>query len=222
MSFEVADAERRERFAEANALLLYLRSLAPPPPLPATENDKSLRGLWLVSLYAAVERSVNAMTEAAITVISSHQNKSIQCIAPIHGIFHFNKVKSLKDCGRGKVFDKSALLFKASLSEEILSISDNPLAESLQNVDSNTMSWILELFGAPRMTPAAASIDRVNTLRERRNAVAHGRESASQVGERYTLSDLSNIYNAADEVVLSFFMCLKDHCVHQRYLRASA
>jgi hypothetical protein len=81
------------------------------------------------------------------------------------------------------------------------------------------MQWVLRLFGAPEMVVPQASLGRTNALRERRNAVAHGRESAAKVGERYTISELENIYQAADEIVTSFTLSLKDHCVAKRFLR---
>ena len=100
-----------------------------------------------------------------------------------------------------------------------MKVKDNPLAESLQNVDATTISWILGLFGAPNIAVSAPSIGRVNALRERRNAVAHGRESASEVGERYTIQELENIYNAADEIITAFFLSLSDYCTKQHYLK---
>lgn len=219
MSFENAQIEIRDRFAEANSLLLFLRENGPEPLQPTSDNIKSLKGLWIVSIYSAVERAVNATIEAALEVISSHNNRSIDCIASIHSIFHFSEVKSINECGKGKIFDKSASLFQASHSESVLRITDNPLAESLQNVDAKTMLWIINLFGASDLTITPASIGRVNALRERRNAVAHGRESASEVGERYSFEELTNIYNAADEAVTAFYLNLREHCINQRYLK---
>lgn len=221
MSFENAQIEIRDRFAEANSLLLFLRENGPAPLQPASDNIKSLKGLWIVSIYSAVERAVNATIEAALEVISSHNNKSIDCIASLHSIFHFSEVKSVNECGKGKIFDKSVSLFQATHSEAVIKITDNPLAESLQNVDAKTMSWALNLFGIYEFTVAPTSIGRVNTLRERRNAVAHGRESASEVGERYSFDELTNIYNAADEVVTAFYLNLKEHCINQRYLKTA-
>ncbi|AZL49642.1 hypothetical protein CWR52_23325 [Enterobacter sp. SGAir0187] len=219
MSFENAQIEVRDRFAEANSLLIFLRENGPEPLQPTSDNIKSLKGLWIVSIYSAVERSVNAIIEAAIEVISGHNNRSIDCIASLHSIFHFSEIKSINECGKNKIFDKSISLFQATLSETVLRITDNPLAESLQNVDAKTMAWVLGLFGAPGFNISPASIGRVNALRERRNAVAHGRESAAEVGERYSLEELTNIYNAADEAIMAFYLCLSEHCINQRYLK---
>ncbi|HGN2522577.1 TPA: MAE_28990/MAE_18760 family HEPN-like nuclease [Proteus mirabilis] len=219
MSFDNAQIEIRDRFAEANSLLHFLRENEPEPLQPTTSNMKSLKGLWLVSIYSAVERSVNTIIESALEVIISHNNRSIDCIASIHSILHFNEIKSINECGKNKIFDKSISLFQATFSETALKITDNPLVESLQNVDANTMSWVLKLFGAPNFSVSPASIGRVNTLRERRNAVAHGRESALEAGERYTIDELANIYNAADEVVTAFLLNLSAHCTNQNYIK---
>ena len=222
MSFTAAQTEIRDRFAETRLLLDNLRRIAPPPLTPVDNTQKALRGLWLVSLYAAVERSVNAAVEAAITDISSQGLRSIDSTFNLHGIFHFNKVQSLNACGKSSIFEKSAALFEASLSDQLLTAVDNPLAKSLQNVDAKTMKWVLNIFGASDMNPSASSIGRTNTLRERRNAVAHGRESATEVGERYSIGELENLFNAADEVVASFMLALEDHCSSKGYIRETA
>ena len=219
MSFENAQIEVRDRFSEANSLLAFLRANGPAPLQPTSENIKSLKGLWLVSIYSAVERSVNSVMEAALEVISNHNNKSIDCIPSLHSIFHFSGIKSIRECARNKIFDKSTFLFEATHSDTVMKVIDNPLAESLQNVDATTISWILGLFGAPNISVSASSIGRVNALRERRNAVAHGRESASEVGERYTIQELENIYNASDEIITAFFLNLSDYCTNQYYLK---
>ncbi|UTS80897.1 MULTISPECIES: MAE_28990/MAE_18760 family HEPN-like nuclease [Phaeobacter] len=222
MSFAIAEAETRERFGESRILLAELRRGAPPPLQPVTQLQKAQRGLWLVSLYAAVERSVNASVEAALNEISAEGIKSADTVSSLHSIFHFPKVQSLHSCGRNSIFEKSIALLSASAGDEILRTTDNPLAPSLQNVDSKTMLWVLGLFGASAMSASPAALGRTNTLRERRNAVAHGRESAANVGERYTITELENMYNAGDEVVTAFSSALKDHCTTKSYLRTTA
>lgn len=222
MSFPDAKNEARERFNEARSLLSELRKIAPTNLIPVPQIQKSQRGLWLVSLYAAVERSVNVAVEAAISDISTNSVESKNAVASVHSIFHFSKIKSLRDCSRNAVFDRSVDLFEASSSTNLLELHENPLAESLQNVDGNTMSWVLKLFGAPETSPAPASLGRTKTLRERRNAVAHGRESAAQVGERYTIQELSNYYDAADEVTNAFISTLSTHCMARNYASVPA
>jgi hypothetical protein len=221
MTFEVARRETAERFAESFSLLSYLKQISPDPLMPANNIIKSLRGLWLVSIYGAIERSVNSATEAAIRTISSHQPRSIDCSPPLHTIFHFSKIQPINGCNRRDMFTKSKELLEVSHGDSPLALKDNPLSDNLQNVDANTMNWILALFGAPDMKLDRASAGRINTLRERRNALTHGREGAAQVGASYEITELENVYNAADKVVTAFLEALDQHCTQRGYQRPS-
>jgi len=69
------DPQLLEKIA-GDSLLVYLRENGPEPLQPTSNNIKSLKGLWLVYIYSAVERSVNTTIEAALEVISSHENRS--------------------------------------------------------------------------------------------------------------------------------------------------
>lgn len=221
MTFVGAQNEMRERFAESASLLGHVRQQSPEVLAPLDSVQKSLRGLWLVSLYAAFERSANAIVEAAIQEVGSHGSRSIDCVPPIHSIIHFSKIQAVKDCGSAKVFDRSVNLFDAAFSEDKLKSFENPLAERMQNVGGDTLEWLAGLFGVSGFLVAPPDRGRLNSLRERRNAVAHGRDSASEVGQRYTLDELTNLYNSADAASTAFFLAMREHCSQRLYLRAA-
>lgn len=222
MTFDDAEIEIRDRMSETLGLLNHLRSIAPKDFSPLDNLQKSLRGLWLVSLYAAFERATNCVVECCLEDIRQQSPKSINCTPSVHSIIHFSKINSVKDCGYSAVFDRSSDLFKASFGQERVVIPENPLADKLQNVDASTMIWLAELFGAPSFVLQESDRGRLGNLRERRNAVAHGREVASKVGERYTLDELQRIYDVANEAVTKFLYHLKDYCSVQGYERKVA
>ena len=221
MNFPNAEEEMRERLTEAASLLSHLRATAPAAMTPLDDLQKAQRGLWLVSVYAAFERGANAVVEAALEDISNHGPKSIESVPPIHALFHFPRVQSVKDCGYANVFESSISMFQASLSDAPLRTKDNPLAKYLQNVDGSTLEWVCLLFGALPYSVTGANRGRLNTLRERRNAVAHGRESASKVGEPYSLNELQNVYDAADAELLRFKLHMEAYCNQRLYIRAA-
>ncbi len=222
MSFESCEDEIRNRFSESLILLNHLRQIAPPNLMPVDDLQKSMRGLYLVSVYAAFERSTNAIVETALEEISNHGAPSAQIIPSMQGIVHWAKLQSLHEGATRRLFDASAILFEASFSSSPIQILDNPLAEKLKNVDGLTLIWLAKLFGAPDLACDRANTGRLGTLRERRNAVAHGRESASKVGERYTLDELANIYGAADSEITRFRLVVQDQCNRRGYIRRAA
>lgn len=221
MTFASAQVEMRERFTEALAILNHIRQQAPEGFVPLDSVQKSMRGLWLVALYGAFERSANAVVEAAITEVASHGSRSVDCMPPIQSIIHYSKIQAVNDCRQHSIFDKSVNLFQAAFSSAPLAAFDNPLVERMQNVNGSTLSWVAGLFGLDSFTIAPADNGRLNNLRERRNAVAHGREAASEVGQRYTLDEMNNLYVAADSVSTAFLFCLSEHCTRRLYLRAA-
>lgn len=222
MSFADAESESRERLAESTALLNHIRATSPVDFTPLDDLQKSMRGLWLVSLYGAFERAVNVTVEAAIAEISGHATKSIDCVPALHSILQYSYIAALRDCGNNRSIDKSIDLFEASFSTNPASLNDNPLAERLQNVDGSTLIWVTGIFGAPGFVMPESNKGRLSRLRERRNAVAHGREAASKVGERYTLEELARVYDAADAEITRFLFHLRDYCANRGYVRRAA
>jgi hypothetical protein len=222
MSFEDAEADARQRFAESSALLNHIRAIAPADGRPVDDLQKAQRGLWLVSIYAAVERGTNAVVEATISDISSQSQRSIDCASPVHSIFHYSKIQSIRDCSNNRLIDSSVALFRASFGNGPMVLSENPIADRLQNVDASTMEWLASVFGAPTFVVSRANVGRLSNLRERRNAVAHGREAASEAGQRFNIDELSTVYAAADEVLTAFRLHMQEFCVLKGYLRQVA
>lgn len=221
MTFGDAEAEARLRLTEALALLNHLRTLTPPPPAQADDLLKTQRGLWLVSLYAALERGVNAIVEASLHEVSSHNTPSIRVVPAMHSLAHFPRIQSVKNCGNDSVLDNSISLFVASHGDEPIALRDNTLEKYLQNVDGSTIEWICRLFGTPVYTVIGTARGRLGNLRERRNAVAHGRETASKVGERYDIPELGRMYEIVDEELTRFRLHMEAYSTSKGYVRAA-
>jgi hypothetical protein len=219
VKFADAEGEIRSRFAEAAAIINHLRSIAPPVPSPVDDMQKSLRALCLVSIYAAFERGVNAVVEAALGELTQQGIRSVDYIPSMHSVVHYSRLQSIKDSGPNRMMDVSCALFEASFSENVIEIVDNPFAEKLQNVDGGTLVWLSQIFGIMGFAVAQPNHGRLGTLRERRNAVAHGREAGSRVGERYNVDELGRVYEAADQELTRFLLTMQEHCDNRRYVR---
>lgn len=222
MSLEAADDEIRERFSEASLILNHLRATAPDAFQSVDDTQRALRGLCLVLIYAAVERSSNAIVEATLIELSTHNTPAIAYMPSIQGLLHFAALKALRDCGAATIFQKSAELFSAAFQNQAASFAENPLADKMQNVDGGTLEWVASLFGVANYQCTAANRGRLGNLRERRNAVAHGRESAANVGGRFSIVELGNMYNAADEEITRFLLALRRQCDERLYMRNAA
>ena len=92
----------------------------------------------------------------------------------------------------------------------------------LQNVDMGTVMKVKSYFGTTTYKVEQENAGRLNNLRERRNAVAHGHESASQVGARYTYPELRKLYEVADLESTRFHLHMKEYCEARKYMRIVA
>lgn len=217
MSFADALAETRERFSEALQLLNLLDASEQDRKGPASITDKALKGLALVSIYAAVERSINFAVEQALFEISSHGTPSSDCNDVVLTIFHYSKIQALKDCGGEQILPKAANLIFHARSGVPLSTNVNPFSYYLQNVGANTIVDIAARFGVVGYSISPASSTRLDNLRERRNAISHGREAASAAGERFTMRELRSLFVIADTEVTRFVDALKVYCEKKHY-----
>jgi hypothetical protein len=218
MTLADARSESRERFLEVLQILNTLSASSFGKESATNIPEKALRGLFLVALYGAFERSANSAVEQAISVISSHRSEGRLCNPRIFTVFLHSKVKSIRGSAGKNLFDRSLELFEAGSSENPMHISDNPLSDILQNVDGKTLISVSGYFGIDNFVIDASSIGRLNNLRERRNAVAHGRESAATAGERFSFAELRIMYSIADREIAKFIDALEFYCEHKKYL----
>lgn len=218
MSFADASLEIRQRFTEAFQLLIHLEAMDSSRTGVPSATDHALKGLFLVALYGAFERSANSIVEQAIAEISAHDTPSNRCNPAIFTVFHYPRVQSLRSCARDNVFEKSHELFTESSSELHISVNNNPLAEILMNVDGSTLINISRYFGVKNFTMDRTSLGRLNNLRERRNAVAHGRESAVTAGERFGYPELRTMYRVADQEIARFLDTMRKQCDEMLYI----
>lgn len=222
MSFADAQLEVRGRFTEALQVINRLDPGAPPNLVPSTDPDKALRGLLLVAIYSAMERGVNAYVEEALAVATSHASLVKDCIPEVQAIFHYPRIQSLRACSEDNSLSKSIELFSMLTQDLEFSVGSNPFAVRMQNVDGSTMEQCCQFLGVPNFSIGIMERGRLNNLRERRNAVSHGRESSVQVGGRFSYDEIRTIHSIADTEVEKFGSALKAFFEQKGYELSSA
>ena len=206
MPFRSIKSRTSERFNEVRLFLNFLSSHEPSDPIESVSLEINvMKGLFCVHLYAAFEKSISDAIETVLTLISSKNIKNSHLSAPILSVVLKDKIKSLKDSAYSKIFIKSSDIFIDAASNNIVPINETAFASHLQNVKINIIDEIVKTLG---MNPLILSIHTRITIDEvvdKRNAVAHGRDSAASVGERYRVPALREkleiISTAAHEII---------------------
>lgn len=209
----------RERFNDVRAFLSYIGSLEPAPPNVVPQHVNTMKGLFYVHLYAAFEKSINDIVESSLLIVSSSSVKKKHFVPQVSALVCNDKLKSIRDSAQNKMSKKSADMFLELFSDSIGNIDEAIFSRQLQNVWMNTIDDVLHCLGC--IEPSFTARDRavVDEIVERRNAVAHGREAADLVGQRFRTSDLRSKLDCLYEVTLSVLRVIEDHCTNKKFIR---
>lgn len=209
MPFSVVKRNSRERFSEVLVNLSYIESIEPVSISEETlPHVKIQRGLYYVHLYSALERAINEVIEQAILLIKVQEIKNKHFETAFNVISLNSKMQSFKACGYKDYFNKSIEVFKCVASEERFEINNTIFSQNLQNVWFETIQQALKSFGASPLEVEQRVSFTVDEVVDKRNSVAHGRETPIVVGERYRANVLrtktQEIQLIVDMVIDSF------------------
>jgi len=205
----------QQRLVEPRQILDIIISKEKAPPAVDDDEVLVLRGLFYVQLYAAFEYSVNSAAALLIQSINSHSLPVSELVAPLYTVALHSNIQSLQ-MSNGSAWEKREKFVASIFSPDPVSIPPNVLENTLQNV------WIKELELAYRLlglscsvSPSPELIPYIAEVVDKRNAVAHGRRSAADVGRGTRSNDLTLRLNAISALVIhmvdnfeSHFACL--------------
>lgn len=186
MPFGSVKASARARFSDVRVHLEFIESLEPRSPSEqASIQVKLLRGLFYVHLYSALEKTVNECVEQALLLIGSQGIENRHYQYRFNVVSLYGRMQAFKDAGYRSFFSKSVDIFSALDSSEVSKIDNTIFSASLQNVWFKALDEVFQCFGMSEFSVDPRLKTSVNEVVDKRNAVAHGRESAIYVGERH-------------------------------------
>ncbi|MGL4391207.1 MAG: HEPN domain-containing protein [Carnobacterium maltaromaticum] len=173
----------RERFNEVLQNLAFIESIESDGESPT--HVKIQRGLYYVHLYSALEKVVNETVEQALLIIENNKIPNHKYQINFNVIALNRKMQAFKDCSSKEYFNKSIDIFNSINSEDVINISNTVLSGTLQNVWFKTIQTTLKSFCINQLIVEPRVKLTVDEVVEKRNAVAHGRQTPVEVGERF-------------------------------------
>lgn len=186
MSFEAVKGNSRGRFSEVLINLAYIESIEPREPhIETPVQVKILRGMYYVHLYAALEKSINETVEQALILVSSKNIPNKHFATSFNTISLNPQMQAFKTVGYKGYIAKSIEVFRAIEASDSFDISNTLLSTSLQNIWHETIQQTLACFGIQPINFEPRVRLTIDEIVEKRNAVAHGREMPTTIGERH-------------------------------------
>jgi len=217
MPFNIIRSSSRERFSEVLVNLAYIESIEPDGE--ATIEVKILRGLFYVHLYSALEKAVNETIEQTILLIKNESVKNRHFESSFNVISLNSKMQGFKQCGYKNYFSKSADVFESLDSDNSFDLDNTIFSENLQNVWYKTLQETIRSFGATQISVDPRVRLTINEVVEKRNAVAHGRETPVAVGERHRSDKLRTNTQEVQLVVEQFIYTFEDYILNKKYIK---
>lgn len=91
----------------------------------------------------------------------------------------------MRDVSHGKVINNSIDLFIKTGSNDVIKLNETTFSNSLQNIWIKTLEESLRALGIESPNLEISEKVTVNEIVDKRNAVAHGRDSAAAIGEKF-------------------------------------
>jgi len=223
MLFSSVRTRTAERFNEVQIFLNFITSQEPNSPRePTPISVKIMRGLFYVHLYSAFEKSINDAVETFFSLISTKSVKNKHYLPNLLSVTLHSQVKSLKDSNYSKAFLKSSELFVKAASADVSSINDSALSARMQNMWVDTIEEIVTILGIESFNLDNQTVLSIDEVVEKRNSVAHGRDSAARVGERYRSVELRVRMQRLSTATTLIIDSIEEHFSKKRFIKANA
>lgn len=180
-----------------------------------------MKGLFYVQLYGALEKATTDSLQQLLTKIGQLQPQNCHVILPFNVISMSRKWKSLKDSGYKDALSRVREFFLAIEDNKFHGIEESLFADVVQNIWAKTIDDIILALGITGFTLSVSDRALVDELVDKRNAVAHGRESPASVGERDRCDDLRRRLNQVQTLIVALIDRLEGYFDNREFVCAA-
>jgi len=209
------------RFQEVRTLLSYIAAKESTPPMADSDEITMLRGLFFVHLYAAFEFSVTDAVQGLLQQISQRRIPYAHLEQLFHAVALDGGFAAIADAGPGKKWKARKNLLRLQRSQDPCQINDTAFHRDLQNVWYETLENLFECFCInPPVLPDPRFQGYIDEVVEKRNAVAHGRESPLVVGRMRT-SGLRTRVDAMSGTAMHVILQFGEHLASRAFVASA-
>jgi len=198
---DLIELEIQDRINQSKALVGHISTLE------LNDQDSELikiqKGYLFVSLYSSIEYTLTKVVSAYLEVLNQENLKPLEYKKYLLCAVMDSNFNALIGSGKRKMWLRKKEFFDALFSSEAANIDDSVFPTDGVNISAKQIEDIWSIFhldGEP--VPQGINSWALNEIKEHRNAIAHGREKAADVGGRYTTAALNQ--RVADVEALCF------------------
>lgn len=182
----------------------------------------AVKGLMFVQVYAVYEFTVNSVVQVSIDSINTHRHKMKDIAPSLTTLFLDPEFNALNDGGRKNMWTNRLKIFERAFSNDFTGLSSSTrLPNDGSHYRHTQLQMIFKVFGINRLpVRRRRHFQRIDEVVSHRNAIAHGSETAENIGRRYTRSEILHMTRQMQSVCILlisvFDSFCADHSLHRR------
>lgn len=175
--------------------------------MPVDENlSRILKANGFLLLYNLIEATVRKSIDAVFNAIHSNSPTYKKLTSELRKLW-------LKQESKNASLDKIISIAESVLTNELLSFREDCINIS-GNIDAQEIRKILKQFGGNEISDGR----NLKTIKDKRNHLAHGEFSFSEIGKDYTIQDLVKYKDDAKEYLDKVLDEIKHYIENKNYL----
>lgn len=210
ISLVIERSRANERMQQVRTLLTFIKVQESQVMPPVDSDDiKIIRGLFFVNLYGAFEKTINEVVEQYLRAVGGLRVEFSDLMWSFLPTALDPILTSFKDSGR---LEKRIKIFETMQSEIPCSISDTIFSDQLQNTWYKKLEKIALCIGVrDRFLRNERDSHYVDEVVDKRNQIAHGRNSPLAIGSLGRSMDLEARFDAISRVIDDYVAMLELH-----------
>lgn len=178
------------------------------------DHTATVKGLMFVQVYSVYEFTVNSVVRATIEEIKAKNHKMKDISPSLMALFLDPELNSLRDGGKKDIWGNRLLLFARAFSNDAVALSsDTRPPNDGSHYRYTQLITIFNVFGIKRLPVRRRThISRIIEVVNHRNSIAHGSETAEDIGRRYARSEILKIVRQMKSVCIHLISTLDDFC----------
>jgi len=221
MSLATVRHETASRFQEVQTFLSAIKALEQDPNRQTVEMNIQ-KGLFLVLLYGAFEYALTRTLSEVSALITNLRVEYCHINELLYPLALDPELTSITEVGRDRKWEKRAELFRKQLCADPVVLLEGAFLAQMDNAWAATVQKMFDIFGITQ--PALYNVrvrQYIDEVVGKRNAVAHGRESAATIGQSYTTGDLQKLLDEIATQTRYVFSIFEGHILTKAFVRAS-
>ncbi|MDE2515627.1 MAG: hypothetical protein KGL12_06355 [Rhodospirillales bacterium] len=179
------------------------------------DNGATARGLVFIQIYAAYEYVVNSVVRIGIDCINAHEHKMKDLSKTLLALYLDSEFDSVRNSGQKNVWRARLNIFESAFSDKVIALPNNVRPPTDGNhYRRSHLDMILEVFGAGPLPISHQHLFKIDEIVNHRNQIAHGGETASEVGRRYTIGEVSDIIDQIHRICVSLVDVFEVFCAN--------